>query len=278
MVRTLDDLADDLRAGGAPLPRCTTEELAFHLMLHEAEVLFDFLEDDADFAEGYGLPPAEEFSARHRQFSLWCEVFLQDMDVLYHYDEDLAHVTADPDRPASRQLGTGDLRPNAWFVTFGNLRPRDAARSFNPDVLDQLRTADPDAFFASTPALTGAVPQSPAPAPDLRDEFETFFGYAQRRFFDEPTAVAMARSRDRILTLLLQAPVLGLYLWPSRDRARAGQAGPLLVDRDFCLAGRAHVWRLHADQNERHARTWALKLLDDCSAYALRALAAPVPS
>ncbi|MGW0569881.1 hypothetical protein [Streptomyces tauricus] len=85
-------------------------------------------------------------------------------------------------------------------------------------------------------------------------------------------------SLNQLLTLLLQAPVLGLYVWPRRDRAQAEQAGPLLVDRDFCLAGRSHVWRLQADQNERHARTWALKLLDDCSAYALRALAAPVPS
>ncbi|MFF9076047.1 hypothetical protein ACF1A9_27725 [Streptomyces sp. NPDC014872] len=278
MVRALDDLADDLRADRAPLPRCTAEELAFHLMLREAEVLFDFLDDDEDFAEGYGLPPAEEFTARHRQFGLWREAFLQDEDVLFHYDEGLAHVAADPDHPASQQLGTGDLRPNAWFVTFGNLRSRDAARGFNPDVLDQLRTADPDAFFASTPALTATVPESPSTAPDLRDEFETFIGYAQRRFFDEPTAVAMAASLDRLLTLLLATPVLGVDVWPRHDRAQAEQAGPLLVDRDFCLAGRTHVWRLHADQNERHARTWALKLLDDCSAYALRALAAPVPS
>ncbi|MET9566840.1 hypothetical protein [Streptomyces tauricus] len=223
MVRALDDLGNDLRAGRAPLPRCSAEELAFHLMLREAEVLFDFLDDDEGFAEGYGLPPAEEFTARHRQFSLWREVFLQDEDVLYHYDKGLAHVAADPDHPASRQLGTGDLRPNGWFVTFGNLRPRDAARGFNPGVLDQLRTADPDAFFASTPALTGAVPESPAPAPDLRDEFETFIGYAQRRFFDEPTAVAMALSLNQLLTLLLQAPVLRLYVWPRRDRAQASR-------------------------------------------------------
>jgi hypothetical protein len=68
----------------------------------------------------------------------------------------------------------------------------------------------------------------------LRDEFETFVGYAQRRFFDEPTAVAMARSLDRLLTLLLEAPVLGLDVWSRHDRTQAEQAGPLLVDRDFC--------------------------------------------
>ncbi|MFS0691792.1 hypothetical protein [Streptomyces nitrosporeus] len=278
MVRAVTDLADDLRAGRAPLPRCTAEELAFHLMLREAEEMLDYL-DDADYAEDYGLPTAEHFTARHRAFSLWREAFLQDEDVLFHYDQNLAHVAADPEHPASQQLGTGDLRPNAWFVTFGNLRPRDAARGYNPNVLHHLSTADPDVFFASTPALTGAPSEPPAVAPQLRDEFETLVGLAQRRFFDEACAINMSHSIDRLLTLLLDTPGLDLtHVWPRHDRAVAVHAGQLLVDRDFCLTGRSHTWRLHADQNEPHARTWSLKLLDDCAAYVLRHLAAPVPS
>lgn len=277
MVRSFDDLADDLRSGRAPLPRCTAEELAFHLMLQEAEVLLDYL-DDEDFAEGYGLPPGDQFTARHRPFDLWRQAFLQDEDVLFHYDQDLAHVAADPEHPASHNLGTGDLRPNAWFVTFGNLHPRDAARSYDPNVLHDLPTADPDAFFASTSALTGTITEPASTTPDLRDEFEAFVGLAQHRFFDEPCAIAMARSIGRLISLLLDTPGLALEdVWPRHDRAEAVHAGRLLVDRDFCLAGREHNWRLRADQNERHARTWALKLLDDCTTYAIRALTSPVP-
>ncbi|MFH8257747.1 hypothetical protein [Streptomyces roseolus] len=278
MVRAVTDLADDLSSGRAPLPRCTAEELAFHLMLSEAEEMLDYLQDE-DYAKDYGLPTAEHFTARHRPFSLWREVFLQDEDVLFHYDQDLAHVAADPEHPASRQLGTGDLRPNAWFVTFGNLRPRDAARGYNPNILQHLPTADADAFFASTPALTGIQPEPGTDTPELRDEFETLVGLAQRRFFDEACAIAMARSIDRLLTLLLDTPDLDLKdVWSRHDRAHAARAGQLLVDRDFCLTGRSHTWRLRADQNEPHARTWILKLLEDCAAYVLRHLATPVPS
>ncbi|MFF5019546.1 hypothetical protein [Streptomyces sp. NPDC001165] len=278
MVRAVDDLADDLRAGRAPLPRCTAEELAFHLVRRKAEVLLDYLQDE-DFARDYGLPTADAFTARHRPFDLFREVFLQDEDVLFHYDDDLAHIAADPDHPASRQLGTGDLRPNAWFVTFGNLRPRDPARGYNPHILTHLATADPEAFFASTPALTATAAEPAAEHPDPRDEFETFIGYAQRRFFDEATGIAMTVSAERLLTLLTEQPAEAVRtVWPRHDRAEASGAGRLLFDRDLCLEGLHHVWRLRADQGERHARTWALKLLDDCAARILQELARPVPA
>ncbi|MGW4517946.1 hypothetical protein ACWEO4_39735 [Streptomyces sp. NPDC004393] len=278
MVRAVDDLADDLRAGRAPLPRCTAEELAFHLVRREAEVLLDYLQDE-DFAQEYGLPPADAFTARHRPFDLFREAFLQDEDVLFHYDADLAHIAADPDHPASRQLGTGDLRPNAWFVTFGNMRPRDPARGYNPRILTHLATADPEVFFASTPALTATAAEPTAEHPDLRDEFETFIGYAQRRFFDESTGISMAVSAERLLTLLTEVPAEAVRtVWPRHDRAKTTCARRLLCDRDLCLEGSHHVWRLRADQGERHARTWALKLLDDCAARILQELSRPVPA
>lgn len=277
MVRAASDLADDLRAGRAPLPRCTAEELAFHLMLREAEKLLDYL-DDEDFAQDYQLPAAHAFTPRHRPFGLWREAFLQDEDVLFHYDSDLGHVAADPDHPASRQLGTGDLRPNAWFVTFGNMRPRDPARGYNPHVLAHLTTADPAVFFASTPALVDTPPEPAADDPGLREEFETFIGYAQRRFFDEATAIAMAVSAERLLALLTELPGETLRsVWPRHDLAVADRAGQLLFDRDLCLEGQHHAWRLRSDQGERHGRTWALKLLGDCTSLLLRELARPVP-
>lgn len=246
-------------------------------MLREAEQILDYLEDE-DFAQEYQLPAADAFTPRHRPFDLWREAFLQDEDVLFHYDKDLAHVAADPDHPASRQLGTGDLRPNAWFVTFGNMRPRDPARSYNPHVLAHLATSDPAVFFASTPALGETTSEPAAEEPVLREEFETLVGYAQRRFLDEATAIAMAVSAERLLALLTELPGETVRsVWPSRDRAQAERAGQLLFDRDLCLEGRHHAWRLRSDQSEGHARTWSLKHLDDCTALLLRELARPLP-
>ncbi|MFD7552460.1 hypothetical protein [Streptomyces sp. NPDC059816] len=275
MVRAVDDLAGDLRAGRAPLPRCPAEEMAFYFVRCEAELLLELLGDDPDLADDYGLPPADAFTARHCPVDLWREAFLQDEDILFHFDQDLAHVAADPGHPASRQLGTGDLRPNAWFVCFGNLRPRDPARGYPPHIITLLTSADADAFFASTPALT-SLPGEPAGDPALRDEFETLVGYTQRRFLDESTAVAMAVGIERLLGTLLEIPADSLRtVWPQHDRATAAHAGSLLVDRDFSIRGRHHDWRLRADQGEQHARTWTLKLLDDCAALALDHFAGP---
>src|SRR5207244_3344214 len=113
-------LAEDLRAGRAPIPTTTAEELAFHLIVGHAKELLDYLEDE-DFAHGYGLPTADQFTARHQQWDSLSEAFLQDEDVLYHYDQTLEQVVTDPEHPANKQLGIGDLRPRAWFAPFGNV-------------------------------------------------------------------------------------------------------------------------------------------------------------
>ncbi|MGV9269515.1 hypothetical protein ACWDRR_33180 [Kitasatospora sp. NPDC003701] len=42
MVHAVEKLGDDLRAGQAPNASCTTEELAFHLIVDEARMLVDF--------------------------------------------------------------------------------------------------------------------------------------------------------------------------------------------------------------------------------------------
>ncbi|SFD78054.1 hypothetical protein [Streptomyces aidingensis] len=275
MVRAVEDLAGDLRAGRAPLPTCTAEELAFHLILSEAETVLDFLDQGDDYARDLGLPAGDRFTVRHRTFGLWKEVFLQDEDVLFHYDQTLAHVASDPDHPASQQLGTGDLRPRAWFESFGNIRPRPL-RPLTDQERSLLAGADPDVFFASTPA----VAKDPVPSVKdststmlpgrLREEFEYFTGLAQRRFFDEPCAIAMAASLDRLLTRLFDTDaVVPSNLWPLNPRAIAVKAGLLIVDPDFCLQGHTRTWRLSADRTDRDARTWTVALLEDCANYIL---------
>ncbi|WP_435059658.1 hypothetical protein [Streptomyces sp. bgisy060] len=273
MVRSVEDLAQDLRAGRAPIPTTTAEELAFHLILGHAKELLDYL-DDEDFARGYGLPTAEKFTARHRQWGALTEAFLQDEDVLYHYDQDLQQVVTDPEHPANKQLGIGDLRPRAWFAPFGNVRPRNAARGFAPEIMEQIAAGDPAAFFASTPGLTdGATPPAP-PAVDvpkaLTEEYEHFVALAQHRFFSEQCAIEMAASLERLLTAFLDHPsLIPGHIWPLNPRARTTGDQWLLVDDDFALRGHEEVWRLNADRSDADARSWTRRLLLDCANYAL---------
>ncbi|MGW7724917.1 hypothetical protein ACWGJ6_16375 [Streptomyces canus] len=218
-----------------------------------------------------GLPTGDRFTVRHRAFDRWREAFLQDEDVLLHYDQALADIAADPDHPVSQQAGTGDLGPRAWFAPFGNIRPR-APRPLTDQDRARLADADPDVFFASTPSLAEApIPSADADTvlPDgLHDEFEHFTGLAQRRFFDEPCAIAMAASLDRLLTRLFDTDtVVPFGIWPLNPRASAVKKGLLLVDPDFCLQGYTRTWRLSADRTGREAREWAVALLEDCAKY-----------
>jgi hypothetical protein len=275
IVRAVENLADDLRSGRAPLPTCTAEELAFHLILSEAQMVLDHLDESDGYAHDVGLPTGDRFTVRHRTFDHWRGAFLQDEDVLLHYDQALAAIAADPDHPVSQQAGTGDLRPRAWFEPFGNIRPRSPGPLSGQDRA-RLANADPDIFFDSTPALAkDALPSVKADTvtvlPDgLRAEFEHFTGLGQRRFFDEPCAIAMAVSLDRLLARFFDThAVVPFDIWPLNPRAIAVKAGLLLVDPDFCLRGYALTWRLSADRTDREAREWAVALLEDCAKYIL---------
>jgi hypothetical protein len=278
MVRAVADLADDLRGGCAPLPRCNAEEIALHLILHQAGVLVDDL-DDADLAGYYGLPARAAFTVRHRQFSRMRETFLQDEDVLMFYDLDVADVAADPNHVAMQYLHVGDIRPVCWWWTFGNLRPRDAARGYPAWVLDRLRTSSPALRFADpadTPRTETTEPAPPLPA-GLIEEFERFVGLAQHRFFDRSCAVAMARSLARTLILVLDTPELSVHrVWMLRERAVIGDE-MLIVDRAFTIDGNRQTWRLTADQTDQEARSWALRLLADCAAQVIHQYATAAP-
>jgi hypothetical protein len=182
--------------------------------------------------------------------------------------------TAGSARSRAGPHGTGDLRPRSWFTPFGNVRPRPV-RGLDPQLLERLAKADPEAFFDSTPALRdqplpATAPTAVALPEGLREEFETFVGLAQRRFFDEATAIAMATSLDRLLTLFFSVPQVVPYrIWPLNPRASAVKADLLLVDDDFCLQGLDHTWRLSADRSDGDSRHWATELLLDCANYAL---------
>jgi hypothetical protein len=273
MVRAVDDLAGDLRAGRAPLPRCNAEEIALHLILQEAAGLLDEA-DDQILAE-LGLPPRPAWSPRHRQFDLMREVFFQDEDVLMAYDAQMADVV-DPDHVVNQLLHTGDLRPPAWFWTFANLRPRAAGRGFPAVVLAALRESSPALRFTTTGG--GAGQETVAVPARLVELFELLVGLAQRRFFDRPCAVAMARALHDLIVAFLDSPQLHpARVWMLGDRATVGRE-MLLVDRHFSIDGHTRTWRLNADLTDGDARTWVLGLLTDCAAKVVTAYAIGSPA
>jgi hypothetical protein len=278
MVRAVADLVEDLRAGRAPLPRCSAEEIA--LLLDELEELEELAElDDEYYAGERGLQPRSAFTARHLMFGLMREVFFQDDDFLMLYEHQMAGVAADPDHLGMRQLTVGDLRPPSWWATFANLRPRPAGREFAPWFTDQL-TQTPALRFATEPAHPSGSSAPAAGGPsdekyttpgavrvsaELTVAYEHLVGLAQHRFFDESLAIAMARALAELFAAFLDTPDISAHrVWSLGQRATAGDE-LLLPDTDFCIDGLAQIWRFHADQTDAQARSWVLGMLTDCT-------------
>lgn len=267
MVRAVANLRDDLDAGRAPLPRCNGEEVALHVLLERASWLLEVVIEDGNVVGEWGLPRREELTPRHVQFEAMREYFFQDEDVLGHYDEALVDIVSDPSHPVGEHMMYGDLRSSEWWWTFGNLRPRDAGRGYPASVITRLRETLPwfaAADVSSSHLQPNAAAERMTLRPDLVSEFEYFVGLAQRRFFDRPCAIAMARSLDRLLALYIDDSRFNVYWsWASGDRAIVADE-VLLVDRQFCIEGFTTKWRLNADQADRTARQWALSMVVDC--------------
>lgn len=110
VARSFDDLADDIDAGLPPLPTCTAEEMALHLILRRARALHldGELEDR--------LAPIPE----HPHDSDWggpLDCLFDDQDVLLLF--------------ADQPPGDGvNLEPPHWFDPFIADRGRDPGRGF----------------------------------------------------------------------------------------------------------------------------------------------------
>ncbi len=104
--------------------------------------------------------------------------------------------------------------------------------------------------------------------------FELLVGLAQRRFFDRPCAVAMARALHDLIVAFLDAPQLHpARVWMLGDRATVGHE-MLLVNRDFSINGHTRTWRL----TDGDARAWVLGMLTDCAAKVVTAYAVGNPA
>ncbi|HEY9313784.1 hypothetical protein [Williamsia sp.] len=96
-------LAEDARRWGAPVPRCTGEEMVLHLILHRAAA--------AD--TGLPLPDALEWPDDPDDPDTWgdlTEYLFQDEDVLTLYDM--------PAEAIADIVGGVNLTPTEWFTEF----------------------------------------------------------------------------------------------------------------------------------------------------------------
>ncbi|AWS43657.1 hypothetical protein DKM19_22115 [Streptosporangium sp. 'caverna'] len=121
-ARACHDLSDDLAHGNWPLPRCPAEEMALHLALQDAPVhrKMGVVGDNHDT-----LPERRD----DYDWDGCSDVLFQDHDILWLFDASY-DGSEDPDTDLNRHFRVGDLRPCAWFTTFGNHKPRDPARGF----------------------------------------------------------------------------------------------------------------------------------------------------
>ncbi|MFC9790059.1 hypothetical protein [Rhodococcus sp. NPDC127528] len=110
VARSFDDLAEDIDDGRQPLPTCTAEEMALHLILRRARALH--LDGELDDQ----IAPIPE----HPQDTQWdgpLDSLFEDRDVLLLFDE--------------QPPGDGvNLEPLHWFDPFIADRGRDPDRGF----------------------------------------------------------------------------------------------------------------------------------------------------
>lgn len=92
LAEAADRLADDTRRWGAPIPRCTAEEMVLHLILNRAK------------AKSSGHTDSESWA-------LLSEVLFQDHDVLVLYDL--------PPEAVEKYIDGINLHPRRWFTQFG---------------------------------------------------------------------------------------------------------------------------------------------------------------
>jgi len=145
MVRAIDDLACDLAAGRAPIPRTTGEEIVFHLILRSIEAMLDEMEmwDEDEIAVDDSwprIPRRAELSPRHLRANDLVEAFTVDDDVLNLYARPLDGIE-DPEDPTNQFMHMGDLRPTAWHDPdfFRFVVPRDPDRLLDPGIAASLR-------------------------------------------------------------------------------------------------------------------------------------------
>lgn len=124
VARACEDLSRDLAAGSWPIPRNNAEEMVLHLAIEDAPGYQDEAEDSEDERHEALPKHADDYS-----WDQCSDLLFQDHDVLMLFDRGLDGFE-DPDTDINKQFRVGDLRPEAWFTPFANVKHRDPDRGF----------------------------------------------------------------------------------------------------------------------------------------------------
>lgn len=142
LAAAADRLATDTRLWGAPIPRCTGEEMVLHLILRRAEAT------------------ARPRQVRRGSWDQLSEVLFQDHDVLTLYDL--------PPEATESVLGGVNLHPRRWFTEFTLPFPM-------PERPSQAAQSRWSKRTSPTPELTGPAEQTI----DLTDEMKRQYAIGQ---------------------------------------------------------------------------------------------------
>ncbi|MEV4868617.1 hypothetical protein [Streptomyces syringium] len=154
MARAFCDLADDLRAGKAPIARCHAEDLALMIAAKKVRESVELAKEMAD--DPYACSPGEEpldaaghladwypqagrVSLRRRDaftYEALEEALLGAAEIYLLWDDDQGFEC--PDHPLGWQMMGEDMRPERWFDTFATTLPRDPERGFPDKVWSRL--------------------------------------------------------------------------------------------------------------------------------------------
>jgi hypothetical protein len=155
-ARCLDDLAGDLEAGRAPLPRCTEERWALQVMADRTPYLLAC--SDAELTD-LGVPvPLDEQDYRPPYWDGVVEEFLVN-DAEYSIPEASTGNDGPDEKPDD-----GWAAPRFWFSPYGITIARAPDRGYPPWVHARLTgsTTDPDGGFEKPAALLGYTSRADA--------------------------------------------------------------------------------------------------------------------
>jgi len=124
-LQSFDDLSGDIRMLGAPIPRCTADEVALWLMLDRASAIE---EDEDAWPDLWSTVVKHPSSPDDVEWPSLREDLLEDTDFLMLYAPELDGVD-DPNDEVNQAMGIGEhLHPRGWFTLFGGAVPRAPGR------------------------------------------------------------------------------------------------------------------------------------------------------
>jgi hypothetical protein len=264
VARALWDLADDLAAGRAPLPRCAAEEWALSRMLEAAPVMLDATDEELH-ALGVAVPEHPDASGYRPPY--WEEAWQLIVEGAKYSIPEAQPAAGTPqdaedgDVPAEPTEGWD--APRYWFSPYLFIRPRDLERG-HPDWAQ--RHLDGGALTAPQP-LTGEraavllhLDSVPRPGGGTLDEDEQNEAESGRGYFGDDRHGVLTPLTARLLAVALRelhgdavaAQVLarGLVGGPLGEPGAVPGVNAAVADPVDC----GGLARLHAGVDGRGAR------------------------